>query len=120
MSIKTDEVVKFNHVDINEGGGYNSSTGIFTCPKSGTYLLSWFFINPSKGSGQVWLQLDINGASTGYYAGLNLDEIYNSASRSYLVTLKKGDKVKVEAYSNMAVYGGGDKHTGFSGLYVSV
>ena len=74
---------------------------------------------PVKGSGQVWLQLDINGASTGYYAGLNLDEIYNSAFRSYLVTLKKGDKVKVEGHTNMAVYGARDKHTGFSGLYVS-
>ena len=118
VNIKTDEAVKFDQVDINEGGGYNPSSGIFTCPKSGTYLLSWFFINPSKGSGDRWLRLDINGKSN-RYAGLNIDEKWNQAFRSHLVVLKKGDKVKVEAYSNMAVLGNGNKHTGFSGLYVS-
>ena len=118
VNVKTDEAVKFNLVDINEGGGYSPSSGVFTCPKSGTYLLSWFFINDSKGSGEKWLRLDINGKSD-RYGGLNIDERYNSAFRSHLVVLKKGDMVKVEAYSNMAVFGNGNKHTGFSGLYVS-
>ena len=90
VNAKANEAVKFNQVDINQGGAYNPSTGVFVCPKSGTYLLSWFFINASKGSPPAWLRLEINGSQFAF-ARLNQDEIYNSSFRSNLVVLKKGD-----------------------------
>lgn len=32
--------VKFETVDLNEGLGYNNSTGIFTAPSGGIYVLT--------------------------------------------------------------------------------
>ncbi|XP_062587291.1 uncharacterized protein LOC134248916 [Saccostrea cucullata] len=33
--------VKFSTVKINVGGGYNSNTGVFTCPSAGYYTFHW-------------------------------------------------------------------------------
>ena len=121
INVRGNEAVIFNQVEINQGGGYNLKTGVFTCPKAGTYLISWFFITPSKATKDYWLRLDINGNSN-RYAGMNHYSTHQPAFRSHLVVLKKGDRVQVENafnYVDVNVYGDVNRHTGFSGLYVS-
>ena len=114
------DVVKFNQVILDNTNAYNPSNGIFTCPQSGIYQVTWFFINnnPTPTKKDVWLQLEINEAWYAF-AGLHEDETYNSAFRSHLVSLKKGDRVRIVAHKNMKIFGNGSKHTGFSALYVS-
>ena len=42
-NVQTDQTIVFNQVILNEGGGYDQRVGIFTCPKTGLYLVSFFF-----------------------------------------------------------------------------
>ena len=114
-------VVKFNQVQLNQGKAYNPSNGVFTCPKSGIYQITWFFLcqNPKRPGSVVWLQMDVNEKPYAY-AGVPLDEIHNPGFRSHLVELKRGDRVTIVAHgTNMMVYGNSNRHTGFSALYVS-
>ena len=37
-----DQIIVFNQIILNEGGGYDQETGVFTCPKSGLYLITFF------------------------------------------------------------------------------
>ena len=114
-------VVKFDDVEPKKGSNYQPSTGVFTCPQSGVYQVTWFFINSGKQSLTLpkWLQLQINEQ---WYAlaGLHLDQVYNPAFRSHLVRLEKGNRLRIVANdNNMVVFGDGGRHTGFSALYVS-
>ena len=34
--------IVFNQLILNEGDGYDETTGIFTCPKTGLYLVTFF------------------------------------------------------------------------------
>ena len=114
-------VVKFDDVEPKKGSGYSPSTGVFTCPQSGVYQVTWFFINNNKQSSRTpqWLQLDVN-EKVYALAGLNVDQPHNPAFRSHLVSLEKGDRLRIVAHvNNMVVYGEGSRHTGFSALYVS-
>ena len=36
-----DQTIIFNHALFNDGGAYNTRSGIFTCPKDGVYLFSF-------------------------------------------------------------------------------
>ena len=114
------DVVKFKQVTLNQGNAYSPSTGVFTCPQSGIYQVTWFFIyNRTESSKLVWLRWEVNEA-TYAFAGLHTDEPHNPAFRSHLIHLKKGDRLRIVSHSNnMAVSGNSDRHTGFSALYVS-
>ena len=46
-SIQSNQVIVFDHVILNVGGGYDVSSGKFTCPESGLYLIT-FFIGKSQ------------------------------------------------------------------------
>ncbi|XP_063419694.1 uncharacterized protein LOC134704842 [Mytilus trossulus] len=42
LDLGAPEVLKYNKIITNEGGGYNLNTGAFICPESGMYLLSFY------------------------------------------------------------------------------
>ncbi|CAG2222471.1 C1QL [Mytilus edulis] len=42
LDLGAPEVLKYNKIITNEGGGYNLNTGAFVCPESGMYLLSFY------------------------------------------------------------------------------
>ena len=41
-NVQDDQKIVFNQVISNEGDGYDQRVGIFTCPKTGLYLVSFF------------------------------------------------------------------------------
>ncbi|KAK3779800.1 hypothetical protein RRG08_021182, partial [Elysia crispata] len=54
-SLEAHQNVVFDHVYVNTGGGYNSGTGVFTCPTAGLYM---FQINAlTKIDHSMWLKL---------------------------------------------------------------
>ena len=44
-NIGNDQTIEFNKIILNEGGGYDQRTGVFTCPQSGLYLITFFIGN---------------------------------------------------------------------------
>lgn len=59
--------MKFDDAKINIGGGYDSSTGIFTAPRDGIYIFSFAIM--TNGGGNVHFQLNKNDQLyTGGYA----------------------------------------------------
>lgn len=95
------------HVHHNVGNHYNSSTGVFTCPVSGRYLVSIFAM--SGGSGYTLdVQLRRNNAD---YQGL---VPYNSASGGFhnqvggmaIVNCSANDTLKFHNGSGGSLYGG--------------
>ena len=60
--IAENTVVKFESVFANHGGGYSSSTGIFTAPYSGVYLFL-FFVRPTDNKYDIaYFKLYVDGS----------------------------------------------------------
>jgi hypothetical protein len=56
--------IVFNNVVSSKGGGYNSSTGKFTCPIAGYYKIYGYAITDTGGT--VWMVLRINDIDQGF------------------------------------------------------
>ena len=41
-NIQSGQVIVFDHIILNEGAGYDVTSGKFTCPRSGVYLITFF------------------------------------------------------------------------------
>ncbi|XP_067668731.1 multimerin-2-like [Haliotis asinina] len=99
------ETVSFNNTIYNAGSGYNSTTGRFTAPVSGTYMF--------------WTQLELGGKNTNMYASImasrlilaegkvtftdhNIDDVDVSAVG--VTHLNKGQEVWVEIYFSQHIY----------------
>ncbi|XP_046542424.1 caprin-2-like [Haliotis rubra] len=99
------ETVTFNNTIYNAGSGYNSTTGRFTAPVSGTYMF--------------WTQLELGGRNTNMYASImasrlmlaegkvtftdhNIDDVDVSAVG--VTHLNKGQEVWVEIYFSQHIY----------------
>ncbi|XP_071166059.1 heavy metal-binding protein HIP-like [Mytilus edulis] len=109
------DIVKFNDVKINIGGGYDSSTGIFTAPRSGIYIISCTIM--ASGSSEVQFQLNKNDQL--YTNGYATKSGYAAQTINSLVDLRKGDKmyIKHRTGASQPVYG--EHFSTFSGYLLS-
>lgn len=82
----------FTNVVENQGGGYNLTTAIFTCPFAGLYYFSMTFIQSSSTATYCFLYHN-NAVVTSAYTAANSN--YQSASASAYVYLNKGDTFDV-------------------------
>merc|ERR1711997_457796 len=55
--------VKYDTIFTNVGGGYDSTTGIFTCPTPGLYVFQFHALSHS--TSQMWLELHHNDNAAG-------------------------------------------------------
>lgn len=113
--IKNNDLFIFQ-VITNEGNGYSTETGIFTCPKEGFYL---FFIT-GKQSGfdamyhGMTVTLVVNGVAVIYAVGTSYHEGQNLQSSNAVVKyLVAGDQVWVRPGGLVE---GDSKATSFSGI----
>jgi hypothetical protein len=116
-ALNTEHVIKFQDVETNQGLAYNSATGIFTAPFDGGYRFDWsILINQD---GQLWLQLEKNGAivvKRVEYAGTGY---YSQMSHSAILQLKAGDSVRLAYHLGPAsIYGAEGRYSSFSGQYL--
>ncbi|XP_033749093.1 uncharacterized protein LOC117333778 [Pecten maximus] len=108
-----DYSIKFDHVITNVGNGYNPTTGVFTCPKSGTYVLTWSIgmLHP----GYIYTYLTRNGGSISF--ANTADDTYSSmASQTVVYVLNQGDVITVKVVSHTASPGLWYGRTSFSGF----
>lgn len=83
------DVIKFDSVRTNIGGGYSASTGIFTVPQSGLYMISATI--RSWGGQNIHCQLAVNNKFYAPIFGAN----WSAGAISIAIQLTKGDKVCV-------------------------
>ena len=41
-NIQRNQIIVFNRIMLNEGEGYDTTSGVFTCPHTGVYLVTFF------------------------------------------------------------------------------
>ncbi|XP_061196329.1 multimerin-1-like [Saccostrea echinata] len=110
-NLATKTKIVFETVDLNEGQGYNASSGIFTAPYGGLYVFDWV---ASGWKGLPFTALVVNGSSKSW--NYVRDDKFNAWIRyrkTTVVRLNYGDKVWIEVSQGPA--GLNKKYTSFYG-----
>jgi len=103
LSIPSGQTVVFDDVSINQGGAYDSSTGVFTCSVTGVYE---FQVHAQGAAGKyVILQLEKNGQELFDLVADNEDFV--DAFLSHIVRLSVGDTVSVKCTYPSVMYAEG-------------
>ncbi|XP_068567619.1 complement C1q-like protein 4 [Cebidichthys violaceus] len=88
-----DRVVRYQHVYLNLGNGYDSQSGTFTAPRSGVYSLA--VTVHSDGVIGPGAHLAVNGQVVASLQENKSQDVEDSATAVVSVKLKAGDKVAV-------------------------
>ncbi|XP_022296813.2 complement C1q-like protein 3 [Crassostrea virginica] len=118
LKLGAGKTVIYDEVLTNEGNGYDDRTGVFTCPLAGTYIFVVDALSPRG----TWLHLYLNKTKVAslHVSGGHKSNAYLQLSRTVVLTLRKGDHVKVVIYAvshTGTVHHGG--YSGFSGAKLS-
>lgn len=97
--------VAFNNVLYNIGNGYNSSTGNFTAPVSGYYLVSAGFMSSASQSGFMVIETSYNNAIT-YGAqcvatSASVSSTEGGVSGSSVMYLNANDYIQLRGYKSV-------------------
>ena len=115
------QILKWNNIILNIGGGYDDTTGLFTAPISGFYHFSYWCMSDNDTNAFV-VQWKKNGLP--YTNGKHPVEASNyenghgghkSLSGSNIIDLEAGDTVALWVTS-ATFY---TQYNGFSGFYIS-
>ncbi|KAJ8307711.1 hypothetical protein KUTeg_014737 [Tegillarca granosa] len=99
ITAKKNETIVFGYVQLNEGNGYNSSSGVFVCPRSGLYQFSYHiftFYSYQYGGDAAGVWLSINGTpSVMTQETAPAKDVNYNVHGSTVVRLDKGDQVLI-------------------------
>ncbi|CAC5394177.1 unnamed protein product [Mytilus coruscus] len=109
------DIVKFDDAKINIGGGYDSTTGIFTAPRNGIYIFSCTIV--AVGGGDVQFQLNKNDQF--YTGGYATKTNYGGQTVYSIVEVMTGDKVYIKHRTGSLQKVSGNHHSTFSGYLLS-
>ena len=106
--------VIFNNVKVNVGGGYDGTTGIFTCPESGVYVFDWSVL--TKANKYFHTELVVNGTRQAVN-NLHASSLkHRQATTMTIVELNKSDAVWIQQYAHyVGQFAHGNDWTKFSG-----
>lgn len=109
------DVLKFDDVKLNVGGGYDRNTGVFTAPRNGVYVISCLIL--ANKSSSVHFQLSKNNSLyTGGYAN---SSSYGSNTLYSFLKLKRGDRVYIKHRNKATEHVYGNHFSTFSGYLLS-
>lgn len=94
----THKVVTYKHVFINQGDGYNGSTGVFTVPGSGVYSLALTIYSDAGASSTTLAAcagLQVNGLKVTGQSEKNKQDQEDSTTTVVALHLQAGDQVSV-------------------------
>ena len=116
------QTIVFDRVDTNLGGGYSSTTGVFTAPVAGTFVFSLtFYMNyprpPYASVGELSIMQN-NVQSISVWVELDSNANRGTASGTTVLSLNKDDQVQVKA-NRADMFIGGYKFSFFSGFLLS-
>nr|ADD17343.1 C1q domain-containing protein 1 [Argopecten irradians] len=117
ISVTSGEVITFDKVFTNIGGGYDLTSGQFKAPKSGIYAFTihGYDANVDKA---MWIELKKNSELLVSISGY---DSHSSAGNSVIVYLSAGENVYVQARPNQSfsLFGKADQvYATFSGYMI--
>lgn len=110
------QIIKMDSVDLNKGGDYNPSDGVFTCTVPGTYVFQLTELTDHGKHLELEMMKNNNRVAATYARN---DNYYNSGSNSCITELVAGDRVFVRVYVTDSGTGNilfGLRFTTFSGF----
>ncbi|KAK3775000.1 hypothetical protein RRG08_036294 [Elysia crispata] len=115
--LQASQKVVYDTIFVNVGGGYDSTTGVFTCPTPGLYMFQFHALSHS--SSNMWLELHHNYAYVSSIWG-HIDQDYAAASNSVILRLAKNDQVYIQTADQTDLYGATSEVYGtFSGYLIA-
>jgi hypothetical protein len=89
---------------ISRGGGYDTSTGIFTAPLAGIYKFYYTLRQLGSATTGLWARVQLNGSDiSSAYGAIYLNTTRDQAGSTVLLKLNVGDEISVKVYNyNMA------------------
>ena len=114
------DVITFDTVVTNVGGGYDSATSTFTAPHAGLYHLSAVVLSDDTDTGGVSPKLYKNGAYT-KIVGHSTGETNEQAILTAVLELQQGDAMTIVNHqANADIHGAsGAYHTHFEGHLIN-
>jgi len=105
-------VIVYGTAYVNNGGHYNTSTGIFTCPVAGWYRVQQHCMVDTAGVTEaLYITLNVNGG--GYIGSYTSNTSYNINGSSMVYYCNANDQIAA-----MVRHGG--KHTGYDSFNVEL
>lgn len=100
-NLATKAKVIFETVDLNEGLGYDASSGIFTAPSGGLYVFDWTVMTWEKQYAHTSLVVNDQEKSWNYCRSQAAD-LWLRCSKMTIVRLRQGDKAWIGIFSGQA------------------
>ena len=115
--------VAFDRVETNEGNAYNSTSGVFTAPRNGTYNFNVIASSPpATGLHHLHLFIMKNQVQVGYVFLDDNDKYWIRRTTDVTVHLEKGDEVYVKVdnhdFMGSTMIGGCCFHSHFTGFLI--
>uniref|UniRef100_A0A3B5A932 Cerebellin 20 n=1 Tax=Stegastes partitus TaxID=144197 RepID=A0A3B5A932_9TELE len=95
---RSNKTIDYKHAFLNLGGSYNTSTGIFTVPRSGVYVIALTVYSDAGSPGNTLAAcaiLHVNGKVVAGPSEKNKQDQEDSVTVVLALHLKAGDKVMV-------------------------
>ena len=115
-NVPKNHIIKFERVLVNEGNGYDPSTGKFTAPVDGVYFFSWTY-HTNRGS-VTYLGGFLDGKLTAYGGISQQTSAWENTSRNLVIKMKKGSQFWIQTYAYTAQCLAGN-HTSLSGYRIN-
>uniref|UniRef100_A0A3Q0RUJ7 Cerebellin 20 n=1 Tax=Amphilophus citrinellus TaxID=61819 RepID=A0A3Q0RUJ7_AMPCI len=117
----SDSIIKYKHIFINLGDGYNAETGIFTVPRSGVYSLSVTIYGTARLILNNCATLQVNNQNVAELTEKNGQDLEDSNTAVVAVQLKAGDRVSVKLLQGCSINDDFNHYNTFTGflLYAS-
>ena len=103
------QTVVYRSTHLNQGGGYDASTGEFTCRLPGLYVFTVHAQTGGSRSADLYLHHNSGGVGRLYADGDSSSD-RQSASTSAVLLLHQGDTVRVAAGGDSYLYSSGCTH----------
>ncbi|XP_077997738.1 uncharacterized protein LOC144450869 [Glandiceps talaboti] len=112
--VSSHTVIVYDKVYSNDGNGYSTSTGKFTCPVSGMYYFTISAMRYSSSELFVCLMKNTTRLPCVWINNTS-DWAYGGVSNSVIIDVDQGDEIWVRLHSNTAVYSNNNEYTTFTG-----
>ena len=119
-NVRIGQIIDFGTVLLNEGSGYNPTTGHFIAPTSGVYQFSYFISHNTNPQSQKWARLRANGRVVNAAVADAFHKHQDVQGGNVgIVRLNAGERAWIESWHVYdAVFNAGFHFSTFSGVLI--